>query len=148
MKRIFKDINEWIKTNVPMVHENFLFVYFQTWLLTFVEVASSQKAAKKNESDATFRKEEENTQGKQGNQRVGDQRAAQNGQPGVRVPEASADKKRTTPNQSERVFAAMIANNFKFPEGYKMADIPEDMDLNLDPHEGPTVEDVDSSDLD
>ena len=117
------------------------------YLYSFVEFpnkTATQESKKENETNS-FRdanEQKNSSQGTQGNQQVSGKGDGK-GSDGLPLGARGNDTSRAEKNQSERVFADMIANNFKFPKGYS-----PNMDVIPDLDDGPTFEEVSDGDLD
>ena len=51
-------------------------------------------------------------------------------------------------DHSQRIFADMIANNFKYPKGFEPTKDMPNLDIFDQPADGPHIEEVGSDDLD
>lgn len=131
-----------MKESLPAgVYDFVLFVWLRNYLHSFV-VFDHEKQKEKEE---TFQ-EAKSKQGVQGNQNTTSRKG---GQAASRVQgrEAEADGVGEDKHYSERIFADMIANNFKYPKGFEPTS-GEYPDLDEFMGEGPDVEEVSADDLD
>ena len=142
LKYLFKHLNLWMKENLPAgVYEFTLFVWLRNYLESFV-VFDNGKPKPKEESF----QDQDARQGVQGNQKPAHRPDGQ-GASRVQGREADTDALGEDQHYSERIFADMIASNFKYPKGFEptSGEYP-DLDEMMD--DGADVEEVSADDLD